>query len=87
MPFYENHVEFDKDKYKKPEVYKNLRHDKALIAQPPNKKALADYYNSRQNPTKSPQRQMPSSLEDRNYIKVYYNPFEHQLDKFMKKNC
>ena len=29
---------------------------------------------------------MPSSLEDRNYIKVHYNPFEHQLDKFMKKN-
>ena len=86
MPYYENNIEFDKEKYKKPEVYKNIKHDKALIDVHPNKKAIEDYYNARQIPTKAPQRQMPSSLEDRNYIKVHYNPFEHQLDKFMKKN-
>ena len=86
MPYYENNIEFDKEKYKKPEVYKNIKHNKALIAVHPNKKAIEDYYNARQILTKAPQRQMPSSLEDRNYIKVHYNPFEHQLDKFMKKN-
>ena len=86
LPYYENVVEFDKEKYKKPDIYRIKFHDKALIAHPPNKKALEEYKKSKKNPMKPPQRQMPSSLEDRDYIKIHYNPYEHQLDKFMKKN-
>ena len=86
LPYYENVVNFDKEKYKRPEIYRTKIHDKALIASPPNKNALEDYKKSKKIPMKPPQRQMPGSLEDRDYIRIYYNPYEHQLDKFMKKN-
>ena len=92
LPYYEDEVNFNKDNYKKPEIYRAKKHDEAIIGTHPNKQARIEYLQNcivRERKYKSPQEKnlKYQKLNDNKLNnEIHYNPYAYQLSNFMHKN-
>ena len=92
LPYYEDEVKFNKDDYKRPEIYRPKPHDEAIIGTHPNKQARVDYLQNcidRERKYKSPQEKnlKYQKLNDNKLSKEnHYNPYAYQLSNFIHKN-
>ena len=92
LPYYEDEVNFNKDNYKKPEIYRSKKHDEAIIGTHPNKQARIEHLQNciaRERSYKSPQEKnlKYQKLNDNKLNnEIHYNPYAYQLSNFMHKN-
>ena len=92
LPYYEDEVNFNKDNYKKPEIYRAKKHDEAIIGTHPNKQARIEHLQNcidRERSYKSPQEKnlKYQRLNDNKLNnEIHYNPYAYQLSNFMHKN-